>query len=95
MDLDSVVVHQDADDVEAQVFELGFLVGEVQFGHGAHGGLLAGGHGVQRVAVTGTAAQLHLDEDEESVFVEDQVELALAGAVVAFDEVEPALGEIL
>ena len=94
LDLCSLVVDQDAHDVEAQAFELGFPVGEVQLGHGSHGGLLAGGHGVQRVTPAGPAAQLHLGKDEDAVVVEDQIELAPAGAVIAFDKIEAAPGEV-
>ncbi len=40
------------------------------------------GNGLQRVSEAGSAAQLHLDEDEGRTASDDEIELHEAGAVV-------------
>ncbi len=80
------LVEVDPDDVEAECAGLGLAGGEVVFGEGAYRGLFTRGHRLEWVAEGGGGAQLHLDEDEGIAVADDQVELAVAGAVVALDE---------
>ena len=63
--LGSSTADEDADHVEAQGLEFGGSLGQVLLGHEADGLLLAGGYGLQGGAVGGSAAELHLDEDED------------------------------
>jgi hypothetical protein len=82
---------EDADYVEAQGVEVWVAVGEILGGERADGTLFAWGYGFERIPESGSAAQFHLHEDEGVVFADDQVDLPVAGPVVAFDEgVSPA-----
>jgi hypothetical protein len=85
---------EDADHVEAQDVEFWLVVGEVLFREGADGGLFAGRNGFERIAESRRPAELHLYEDEGLSFADDEVNLAAALPVVAFDEPVAAPGEI-
>jgi hypothetical protein len=49
--------------------------------------LFAGGDGFEWMPEAGSPTQFHFDEDEGVPLAEDQVQLAVTGAVVSFDEV--------
>jgi hypothetical protein len=95
-DVGGVALEVDADDVEAQCAGLEASLLQVDSGQGAELRLFAGGYGLEGVSEGGALAQLHLDEDEGTALAgaiagaiavaEDQVDLTVAGAVVAFDE---------
>jgi hypothetical protein len=87
-------LEEDTDYVEAYGFEGVVLGGQVSFGEGADGPLLARGDRVERVPVSRSTAQLHLDEDEGALVAQDQVQLSEAGAVVALDELVALLGQV-
>jgi hypothetical protein len=55
---------ENAYDVEAYGVEVRFLRGQVLFGEGAYGGLLASGDSLERAAEGRPPAQLDLREDE-------------------------------
>jgi hypothetical protein len=74
------------DDVKAEGIEIRLSPGEVLLGQGADGGLLAGGDGLEWMPETDAPAQLHFDEDEGILMAQDQIQLAVTGAVVALDE---------
>ncbi len=63
-DARGLTLEEDTDDVEAYGFDVGIFRGQVSFGKGADGPLLAWGDRVERVPVSRSAAQLHFDEDE-------------------------------
>jgi hypothetical protein len=88
-------VEGDTHHVEAEGFGLGLPLYEVLLGEGANRCLFAGGHRLEWVAEGRAGAQLHLDKDEGIAVAQDQVELAVTGAVVALDEGVAALLEIL
>ena len=77
---------EDPYDVEPHGFEGWLSNEEVVFGQGADLGLFVWGDGLQRVSEAGSAAQLHLDEDEGRAAADYEVELPVAGAVVALHE---------
>ena len=80
--------------VEAQGVEGGFFVEEVVFGEGADGSLFMWGDGLERVSEAGSPAQLHLDEYERGAFSHDEIDLPVAGAVVALNQGVAARGEV-
>lgn len=82
------------DDVEAKGAGPEAFILEVHPGQGAQLPPLPGGHGLERVAESGAAAQLHLDEDDGDLVGQDQVYLPEAGAVVALEEGVAALLEV-
>ena len=77
---------EDSYDVEPHGVEGWLSIEEVEFGEGADLGLFMRGDGLQRVSEAGSAAQFHLDEDEGGAFAHDEIELPVAGAVVALHE---------
>jgi hypothetical protein len=85
---------EDSDYVEARGFEGWLLYREVVLCEGADSGLLTRGDGVEWVAVARPPSQLHFDEDEGGSVAQDQVELAVSGPVIAFDEVVATLGQV-
>ena len=56
------------DHVEARLLELRLFFGQILFGDGADGGLLAFGDGFERVAESLAAAEFHLHENQ-GIFV--------------------------
>ena len=72
--------------IEAELTEVRLSVDEVLFGDGADDGSFVRGDGFEWVSETCSPAQLHLDEDERSAPAHDEVQLAVAGTVVAFNE---------
>ena len=87
-------IGEDADHVESQGVVVWSSGVEVVFGDGAQGALLAGGDGLERVSVAGSAPQLYLDEDEGVILAYYQVDLPAAGPVVALDELVPVLDQV-
>ena len=75
-----------ADHVEAYSVEAWLPIEEVSLGQGADGGLFAGGDGLEWMPEARSPTQLHFDEDEGIFVAQDQVQLAVTGAVVPFDE---------
>lgn len=87
-------MEEDADGVEAQSVEVGRLFEQICFGHRADGPLFAGGYGLERIAEARPAAELYFYYYEGSVLAGDDVELAVAGAVVlVHDGVAPIFEE--
>ena len=89
-----ISLEQDTDDVEADGFDVGPFRGQVSFGEGADGPLLAWGDRVERAPVSPSAAQLDLDEDERAVVAQYQVQLSEAGAVVTLDQLIALLRQV-
>lgn len=81
-----VLLEEYADHVEAQRVEAWAPIEEVSLGQGADGGLFAGGDGFERMPEAYSPAQFHFDEDEGVSVAQDQVQLPVAGAIVALDE---------
>jgi len=80
--------------VEAHGVEIRLVFGQVLFGQGAYGGLLAGGNGVEGIPVALPAPQLDLHKDDGVPLTEDEIQLPEAGAVVALDELVAVLPEV-
>jgi hypothetical protein len=93
-DAQAVTSGEHPDHAEAYAVEIWFAVVEVLFGEPAEGGLLAWRHGFERVAEAGCATQFHLDKNEGVFIADDQVDLATARPVVAFDEPVAAPGQV-
>ena len=85
---------EDSYDVEPQGIEGWLSIEEVVFGEGADLSLFTRGDGLQRVSEAGSAAQLHLDEDEGRAASDYEVELPVAGAVVALHQGVASPGQI-
>ena len=60
----SAAAREDTDHVEADRLEMRPSLGDVPFGQGADGGLLAGGDGLERIPEADTEPQLHFYEDQ-------------------------------
>ena len=88
------LAHENPHYVEAQGVEGRLFVEEVVFGQGADGGLFMRGDGLQRVPEAGSSPQLHLDEHERGTAAHYEIELPVAGAVVALDEGVAAPGQV-
>ena len=73
------------DDVEAHGIEVRISLRQVLFGQGAYCGSFTRGHGVEGIAEAPPFTQLDLDEDDGVPVAQDQVQLPVAGAVVALD----------
>ena len=80
--------------VETQGLEVGLVLGEVLFGEGADGGLLAGRYGFERIAEAFRAAELHLHKDEDVFVADDEVYFAATLPVVALEEPVAAAEEV-
>ncbi len=80
------LAEEDPYDVEAHGVEGWLSIEEVEFGEGADPGLFTRGDGLQRISEAGSAAQLHLDEYEGRAVANYEVELPVAGAIVAFHQ---------
>ena len=93
-DTEVTLAHEYSHDVEAQGIEGGMPVGQVLFGEGTQGGLFTEGDGLERVSETRSAAQFDLDEDEDAVAADDQIDLAVAGPIIAFDEFVATPGQV-
>ena len=87
-------VEQDPHGVEAKVFGLEVSFREVVFGEGTDRGSFARGNRLERVTVGGAAPQFDLHEDQGRAVAQDQVDLAVARAVVALYEDEAPLFEV-
>ena len=74
---------------------LGLSGCEVVLGEGAQPGLFARGYCLEWVAEVGALAQFDLHKDEGIALVHDQVEFAVAGAVVTLDEGVALILEVL
>ncbi len=73
--------------VEAQrLEELRSPILEVSPSQGADGGLFAGGDGFEWMSESGSSAHLDFNEDQDVSVLEDQVQLPVAGPVVALEE---------
>jgi hypothetical protein len=90
----SCVGGEDAYHVEAQGVEVWLVFGQVLFGEGADGGLLAGRYGFERVAEVCRAAELYLYEDEYLFVADYEIYFAATLPVVAFDQLKTALEEV-
>lgn len=90
----SCVGGEDAYYVEAQGVEVWLVVCDVLFRERADGCLLAGRHGLERVAEAGRAAELDLYEDEGFFVADDEVYFAATLPVVVFDEPVATPGKV-
>jgi hypothetical protein len=88
-------IDQDAQRVEAEVVGLELAFGEVPFCEGTNGRPLARGNRLERVAESGAGPKLDFHENEGRALAEDEVDLAVSRAVVALNEDEAAVPEIL
>ncbi len=90
----AVAVEENADGIEAQGVEFRRLFDEVLFCHRADGPLFAWGYGLERVAEAGGASELDLDYYQGPVLAGDDVQFAVAGAIVLVDDgVSPVFEE--
>jgi hypothetical protein len=90
----SALSHEDAHHVETHRVEGRLLLGQEAFGEAPYYRLLARGDGVERVSIARSAAQLHLDENEDVCVAQDQVQLPEARTVVALDELVASLRQV-
>ena len=83
----AIAAEEYPDHVEAQrLEEPRSPIEEVSLSQGADRGLFAGGDGFERMSESRSSTQPDLDEDESVSVPEDQVQLPVAGPVVALEE---------
>lgn len=85
---------EDSDHVETRGIESRLSLRQVLPGEGAYGGLLARGDGVERVSVACPPSQFDLNEDEGRSLAEDEIQLPVAGPVVALDQLVATVGQV-